>query len=273
MRKVGHIILICLSFISCEKEVELNLDDKNPNLPVFSGWITSAFSNQAIKIQTTSNFSTPSNPTYISSASILVENNGVNYTYHYNPSTHQHEPTSSFVLEEGHSKVQIKIDGKSYEHEAEIYSPIFMNEIFAYCEIDTLGAPTGLLVQFDMPTENNYAILFELLVDSSGMGINYESLTPTILDMALIQNYLDEYNTYGDIVIFQDLLNIDNGQIVYKLISHRISTEQYQYILRFQKEYDGNLYSPQPNNMPTIFSNNGLGIVLLSADSFIEFTF
>jgi hypothetical protein len=273
MKQILYILFFVSLISSCEKEVEINLDEKNPQLPVFSGWISTAFSNQAIKIQRTKNFSSPSNPTYISNATIQIINNTDTIQYVYNLSSQQYEPTSSFVLQEGECKVEMNVENVTYKHAAPILKPIILNDIFIAAGTDSIGTKTGLLVDFQLPLENNYALLFELLVDSTGMGINYKSLTPTIMDMELFQNHIDEYNTFGDIIIFNNKLKIDNGNIVYKLIAHRISDAQYNYILRFQEEYDGNLYSPQPSNVPTIISNNGLGIILLSADSFIEFTF
>lgn len=262
-------ILISAFIFGCQKEVKIDLNNKNPKLPVFSGWVSTSQGDQSIGVETTKNFSSESTPNYLQNAKITVKNNDNQWDYYFQ--NDKYLPNSNFYLQKGFCKVSIEIEGKVYEHSSEVKDPLEMTDIFAYGQGDTVG----LLLQFVPPVENTYSILFELQADSTGLGNNFKSITPHVNQMELINRHLNEYNVFGDILLFDKKIIVQNNSnsIIYRLISHRITDEQYNYILRVQQDNDGLLYSPQPSNLPSIFSNNGLGIVLISADSYFDFSF
>lgn len=267
--KASYYILGILFFLfSCKKEININRNDANPDLPVFTGWVNNLGGIQKITVSATSDFSSPNSSDYLSGAQIKWSNsNGVKY---FSASGNQYNSPSNFVLSQGKNTLEITLNGEIYTQEVEVFDPIDIQNI-AYYEGNEFDH--GLLVQFDLPTEDNFAMVFELLVDSTGVGNQYKSLTPTIHEMELFENYLSEFNQYGDVIIFKDLLDPSNTSNIYKLILHRISVDQYNYLLRIQQEPDGGLYSTLPVNMPTMFTNNGLGIVIASSDSYIQFYF
>lgn len=264
-------ILIFFAFCSCQKKVKINQNTENPDLPVFSGWISNLEGSQSIEIQATSDYSSHSTPSYISNGVVYVSNN--NNVEFFNQNGISYVSSPNYSLQNGTCVVTIKINNKTYTQSVDVFDPIDINSISFFEEITDPGIPTGVLVDFTLPAEENYTMVFELLVDSSGVGDDYVSLTPTIKTMDLFNNHIDEYNEYGDIVLFDGILISDDGSILYKLISHRISTLQYNYLLRIQEEPSSSIYSTQPVNLPSMFSNDGLGIVIVSSDSYVEFSF
>lgn len=262
------ILMICFS---CQKEVEKNLNDENPSLPYFSGWITNLSGTQEIQILKTNNFSSNPSSSYITNGTITVTNNSSIEDFINNGFGYFSSP--NYSLNSGNCIVTINVSGKTYTESVELYDPIILNDIFFSEDIYQEGTETGIFVDFNLPSEDNYSILFELLADSTGNGDQFESLTPDIHSMELFENYVDEYNEYGDILLFQNQLISDDGTILYKLIAHRISDAQYNYLLRIQEEPSESIYATQPVNLPTMFSNGGLGIVIISSDSVIEFNF
>jgi hypothetical protein len=261
-------VLILLVFCSCQKKVKINQNSKNPNLPVFSGWINTLEGEQIIQIQSTSNYSSYSIPSSIYNGNVYVTNN--NNIEFFTPSNLGFISSSNYSLQKGSCAITIKVNNKTYVQDVEVFDPISMTSISAYEDVSEPGVSTGILVEFDLPQEDNYTIVFELLADSTG-GTDFVSLTPSIKKMVLFNNFIDEYNLYGDILLFNNELMSDDGTINYKLVAHRISTLQYNYLLRIQEEPSSSIYSTQPVNLPSMFSNGGLGIVIVSSDSFIEF--
>lgn len=255
--------------ISCKKKVIIDLNSKNPNLPVFSGWISGQSGNQEIIIKSTSNYSSNSVDSYLTTANVNYIDASSSQYFSLNGNVYK--PNSNFSFTTGEKSIVIQLNGKTYEQKVSVYPPVNIESIEYYDN----GVPkeSGLLVGFTLPTEKNYAMAFELLADSTGSGNNYISLTPTIHSMELFDNYIDEFNEYGDVVIFKELLDPNNTTILYKLVLHRISAEQYNYLFRIQSSMNDDLYATQPYNLPTMFTNGGLGIVIVSSDSFFEFTF
>ncbi|GEM_PF-6394239 len=263
--------ILLLLFISCQKQVNINQNPENPNLPVFSGWISNLEGEQAIQIQSTGNFSSTNSPIYMSGGIVSVSNNGS--LEYFTETGDNYLSNLNYALSNGICSIDITINNKTYTQQVEVFDPIEINSISYDEDISGEGIVTGIYADFTLPSEENYTIVFELLVDSTGNGDSFKSLTPTIHDMELFNNHVDEYNVYGDIYLFSHLLTSDDGTIRYKLISHRISTLQYNYLLRIQEEPSGSIYSTQPVNLPSMFSNDGLGIVIVSSDSFVEFSF
>lgn len=264
-------VITLLFLFACQKKVQMNQNSENPNLPVFSGWISNLEGEQSIQIQSTENFSSYNAPIYITGGKIIVDND--NNLEIFTQSGNNYISSSNYALKNGICTIEITVNNKIYTQNVDVFDPIDINSISFYKEITDVGIQTGILADFNLPSEENYTMVFELLVDSTGSGNNYTSLTPTIHSMELFNNHVDEYNEFGDILLFDNQLISDDGTILYKLVSHRISTLQYDYLLRIQEEPNGSIYSAQPVNLPSMFSNNGLGIVIVSSDSFIEFTF
>lgn len=273
MTRIFFLILTLLICLSCQKEVEKNLNDKNPLAPYFLGWITNLSGTQEIQILKTNNFSSNPTPNYITNGIITVTNNS--YIENFVNSGLSYFSSPNYSLNSGSCIVKINVDGKTYTESVELFDPIELNEISFSEDVyeEGIGTETGIFVDFNLPSEDNYSILFELFADSTGNGDQFESLTPDIHSMELFENYVDEYNEYGDILLFQNQLVRDDGSILYKLIAHRISNVQYNYLLRIQEEPSESVYATQPVNLPTMFSNGGLGIVIVSSDSVIEFNF
>lgn len=265
MKNIFCLIGIVFALLSCQKEVEIDLESSNPKLPVFSGWISSQEGVQHISIQTTQNHSSYSSPEYITNATVTVTNNSD--VEQFNLAGNLYASSPSFKVENGMTTVSIQVEGKTYQQYVEVFDPIEINDV----NFD--NETSGLLVGFDLPQEENYAIVFELLADYTGEGTSYTSLTPTIYDMELFENYVEEFNEYGDILLFENLVDSDDEGTLYKLVAHRISIQQYNYLLRIQEQPSNSIYATQPVNLTSMFSNNGLGIVVVSSDSFIEFSF
>ena len=271
MKNLFCFLCVVIIFLSCQKKVKINLDDSNPNLPVFSGWISTQEGVQEISVQMTQNYSSVTTPQYITNAVVSVMNNTDNEQFNMIGDTYK--SLSNFKVVNGTSTVSINVDGKIYNQYVEVFDPIEMNDVEFDEDVSEVGSSTGILVGLELPSEDNYAIVFELLADSTGEGNTYESLTPTIYEMELFENYVAEFNQYGDILLFSNLLKSDDGSISYKLVAHRISIQQYNYLLRVQEEPSNSIYSTQPVNLTSMFTNDGLGIVIVSSDSFIEFNF
>lgn len=259
MKKLLYFLLVLFAFSSCVKEITLDLSNRNPNYPVFSGLISSNVDPSFIQVKKSQSFSTEPVIELINDMSITVSNNGNDFVF--NNSGGVYIAPGSFNMIPGPTSIRAEKNGEDYVYNTTVYNPV--TSVSASFDED-FGV--NVLGSFD---DGVYYLLLQLEMDITGAGSNF--VHSGLPDQAVI---IDAEAGFYDLDFFWgDYVEDMDDSYLYRVQVLRISADQYGYWNTFQAEQTGALTSATPGNVENLFSNNGLGIVLVGSSESALVTF
>ncbi|HBL77843.1 MAG: hypothetical protein A2W90_01950 [Bacteroidetes bacterium GWF2_42_66] len=247
-RNPVSILIIALSFASCERVIDINLNEANPKI-VIEANIHNNNSDCLVKITRTGNYFLPYTPEKVSKAVISLTNQLTEYSFSEIEEGVYRINKIGKLIPTSYS-LSVNVDGELYEAVSKMPTPVRLNYLnFEYVE-ETYLQDAGYRVNFSLTDpkdeENHYRVRYSVNGELQNDGNDYYLITDELFNGNSVQMQL-----YGK--------RFDKGdKVTVELMS--IDKNAYDY---FNTLLDviaqSTIESTAPANPKSNFSNGALG--------------
>lgn len=242
------IFIILVSFFSCERVIDINLNEANPKI-VIEANVHNKREGCLVKITRTGSFFKPYTPEIVSNATITLKNQLTTYTFTENTNGNYSIDKIGNLMPTSYS-LSVEIDGERYDAESTMPVAIPISYIISEYVTRNIFQDEGYIVNYsfiDPEDENNfYRIRYSLNGELQNDGNDYFLMTDEMFNGKSIQMQI-----YG--------IRFEKGDTVeVELMS--IDKSTYDYFNTFVELIAQNsMESAAPANPKSNFSNGALG--------------
>ncbi|MBL4668569.1 MAG: DUF4249 domain-containing protein [Flavobacteriales bacterium] len=257
-------VTIIISLFSCEKPIDFDLNNQENSRLVVEGSVTNQTKAHTIKLtRTSSYYENQPAPKEVGATVTIFDGTSIHTLSEISDGIYQTATTYKGEVGKTYTLNITTNNDNFYTASSNLVAVATIDTVLFNVDTD-FDDEEVLILEHYGPEPNEEGNNYMWLVDIN--GINYtEDIATTmfVTDEHVNGNYIDGFEFQE--ILLEELPNTDTLKVTVEM--HSISRKYYDFLvaIALETEFNGDLFSGPPANIPSNISNGGLGFFIASA--------